>query len=312
MRRLSPFAFVRLARWTLGWNLVVIVWGAFVRATGSGAGCGAHWPLCDGQLVPRAPRVETLIELSHRLSSGVALILGLWLVWAAFGSFARGHRVRRLAAWSFVLLLGEAAIGAGIVLLEYVAGNDSLARAAWMAAHLVNTYFLLATLALCEPAVNDRVRRAREALGEVGGKLRWVLVGMMVVAATGAIAALGDTLFAVAGTTSAWLRLRIVHPLVAVALVGFAVLVANEARQRVREDSVRSWSQRVVLLALVQVGLGVANVALRAPVWMQLVHLLAADLLWIAAVRLDDRLRFEVGAGSAAQMPVAAVPVHQR
>ena len=73
----------------LGFNLLVILWGAFVRATGSGAGCGSHWPLCNGEVLPRAPALATLIEFSHRLTSGVALLLVIGLVVGAWRGFPR-------------------------------------------------------------------------------------------------------------------------------------------------------------------------------------------------------------------------------
>ena len=79
----SDRTFSRWAWLTLAWNVVVILWGAWVRASGSGAGCGSHWPLCNGEVLPTDPKVETLIEFTHRLSSGVALVLVVVLWWWA-------------------------------------------------------------------------------------------------------------------------------------------------------------------------------------------------------------------------------------
>src|SRR5229473_6608919 len=140
--------FTRYAWGVLGWNLLVILWGAFVRATGSGAGCGSHWPLCNGEVVPRAPRLETIIEFTHRVTSGLALfaVVGL-VVWSAV-SFPRGHRVRRTAIVSLVLILTEALLGAGLVVFQLVAQDASVGRACYLSLHLVNTLFLLGALAL--------------------------------------------------------------------------------------------------------------------------------------------------------------------
>ena len=69
MTRLARFAWLLLAC-----NIGVILWGAYVRASGSGAGCGSHWPLCNGEVIPRLPATATLIEYSHRLTSGAALL----------------------------------------------------------------------------------------------------------------------------------------------------------------------------------------------------------------------------------------------
>ncbi len=140
----------RFARATWGlvaFLLAVVAWGAFVRATGSGAGCGAHWPVCNGEVVPRGPALETLIEFSHRVSSAlVTLAVIAWAVWG-FVAFPRGHRVRRGARWGGGHPV-EGAIGAALVLLRLTGTDDSLARAAVMGLHLVNTFFLLAVVAL--------------------------------------------------------------------------------------------------------------------------------------------------------------------
>src|SRR5690606_29935869 len=138
-----------LYAWTvLAYNLGVILWGAFVRATGSGAGCGSHWPLCDGQLVPAAPSVAMLIEYSHRLTSGLALISVVVLLWLARRERPAGDPARRAAAWTVVFMLLEAGVGAGLVLFELVADNATMARALFMAVHLANTFVLVAWLTL--------------------------------------------------------------------------------------------------------------------------------------------------------------------
>ena len=138
----------RLAWLTLGWNVAVILWGAFVRASGSGAGCGAHWPLCNGEIVPRAPAVATLVELTHRLTSGIALLLVFYLAYRVFRERPAGHPGRRAAASCVVFILSEAAVGAGLVLFRLVADNESVARALFMSVHLMNTFVLLACLTL--------------------------------------------------------------------------------------------------------------------------------------------------------------------
>src|ERR1043166_4793099 len=127
--------FQSFAWFALVYNVFVILVGAYVRASGSGAGCGSHWPMCNGQVIPRAPRLETLIEFTHRITSGLAFMMVLaQLVWA-LRAFPRGHGVRRAAAGAFALILSEALVGGGLVIFEMVAGNKSIARAYWMAAH---------------------------------------------------------------------------------------------------------------------------------------------------------------------------------
>jgi heme A synthase len=140
--------FARYAWFVLGYNLLVIMWGAYVRASGSGAGCGNHWPLCRGAVIPRSPALETLVEISHRFTSGLSLIFVIGLVFWSFQRFPRRHPVRAAAVVSLVFILTEALIGAGLVLFEYVAHNASTARAFWMSGHLINTFLLLGALAL--------------------------------------------------------------------------------------------------------------------------------------------------------------------
>ena len=140
-KRFGPFAWVVLA-----FNLIVILWGGFVRASGSGAGCGAHWPVCNGQLIPRDAAIETLIEYSHRLTSGVALLMLLVLVIWAFRSFPARHRVRRVAlAAGIIIGLGAlgACIGIGVMGSKYL---ESAARQPELMGELQTKMFLLAGL----------------------------------------------------------------------------------------------------------------------------------------------------------------------
>ena len=224
--------FSRAAWGVLAYNFVVVLWGAFVRATGSGAGCGDRWPLCNGVVVPRAPRMETIIEFTHRLTSGLALISVAALCIWAFRLFPRGHRARLFAALSVVFLFAEALLGAGLVLFQYVEHNASAGRAAYLSAHLVNTQVLLAMLTLTAWFGRDPVSRQWRG---APGLILYALPVAIVVAVSGAIAALGDTLYPASSvaagmrqefsqTAGALLRLRALHPLVAIA--GGAVLVA--------------------------------------------------------------------------------------
>lgn len=289
--------FTAYAWGVLGYLLVVVLWGAYVRATGSGAGCGAHWPLCNGVVLPRSPGVATMIEFSHRLSSGLLLLAAVGLVLGARRAFPAGHRVRRAAAASLGLTVLEALIGAGLVLFELVADDPSTARGFSMAAHLVNTYFLIGAVLLTAwwasgaPAITARGRERLAALFGLG------VAGMLVLGMSGAIAALGDTLFPARSLAEGlrqdfdpaghvFLRLRIAHPAIAVAVALYtALLVGLAARARATRD-VRSIGRGLAALLAIQLVAGLLNVALLAPVWLQLAHLLLADLVWIALLLL--------------------------
>lgn len=301
---MTPRSFTRYAWGVLAANLAVIAWGAVVRATGSGAGCGSHWPLCNGEVVPRAPSVATLIEFSHRATSGLALLLVVGLVVGAWRVYERGHPARLAAGWAMAFMVGEAAVGAGLVLFELVADNASMARALFMVTHLGNTFLLLAALALTPywAGGGERVRLRRQ--GSRPALFGLALTGLLVVGASGAVAALGDTLFPagslreglgqeLSAASHLLIRLRLYHPVVAAA-GGILIFVAAFLAREGASPAAGRWLRRVVVLLFVEVAVGGVNVLLLAPVWMQVVHLLLADLLWIclvlaAAARLPSR-----------------------
>jgi heme A synthase len=292
----------RLARYswlTLAYNVAVILWGAFVRASGSGAGCGSHWPLCNGEVIPKSPGTAMLVELTHRVTSGIALLLVVGLVVLAWRQRPKGHPARRAAALSMILMLTEAAVGAGLVLFELVADNKSMARAMFMGVHLMNTFFLLGFLTLTAHfasggAVYRWRGRGSAALGAGLGMASLIAAGV-----SGAVAALGDTLFPAASLTEALrqelstsshllIRLRLLHPVISVTAGVLVGLLA--ARVLARSPELTRPARRVVVLVFLQVMAGVANVILLAPIWMQIVHLLLADLLWISAVLLGAQV----------------------
>lgn len=275
--------------------IAVILWGAYVRVTGSGAGCGSHWPLCNGEVLPRAASVETLIEFTHRATSGVALLLVVAMVIMAFRLFPRGHVVRVGSIVTLFFILTEAFIGAGLVLFELVAENDSFARAWVMSFHLVNTFLLLAAASLTSWAASGGSLPREFRWGRFPLLLTTSLVGMLLVGASGAIAALGNTLFPSNSLAEALrsdfsvsshllIRLRIYHPIIAVVtslLILATVFVGTRERKGIL---VSKLGLSVALLCISQVVIGIVNVALLAPAWLQLTHLFISNLLWIAIV----------------------------
>jgi heme A synthase len=299
MDRVTRFAWSVLA-----YNLGVILWGAYVRASGSGAGCGAHWPLCNGEIVPRAPAVATLIEFSHRLTSGSALVAVVALLVWTWRARPSGHPARRAAVAALVLMLSEAAVGAGLVLFQLVADNASIARALFMATHLVNTFLLLGALTLTAWLLDDARRAAGPVPAGPPGRLALALgaVGLLLVGLSGAVAALGDTLYPagsigtalaqdLSGTAQLLIRLRLAHPVISLAVsLGVLIValpVAAPSRRAARpraEHPARPYARALAVLVFAQLACGALNVLLLAPIWMQLVHLLLADLLWIAFV----------------------------
>ncbi len=280
----------RLYAWgVLAYNVLVILWGGFVRASGSGAGCGSHWPLCNGVAVPRDAATATLIEFAHRITSGLALFSVVGLIVWAFRVYPRGHRVRKGAAVGMGLMVLEALIGAGLVLLQYVAYNVSVARGYWMAAHLFNTFLLLAALTLTAWwASGGGVPRFRRG-GSLGIALAIALGSTLILGVSGAVTALGDTLAIGGGIdpatepiVAALVGLRVIHPLLALAVgVGVAVAVVLG---RKAGPMARVFGLGVLSLYLVNLAIGLVNVRLMAPVGVQIFHLLTTDLIWIGLV----------------------------
>jgi len=303
----------RFAWATLAYNVAVILWGAYVRVTGSGAGCGNHWPLCNGEVVPQNAQTRTLIEFAHRITSGLALVVVFTLLIWCWRKTTKGDWPRYSALAAAILLLNEALLGAGLVLFDYVAKNQSAGRAVFLSLHFGNTLLLLASLALTAQWLSRNERRLRIAAKPwqmtvvSAGLLAVVCVGI-----TGALAALGDTLFPAvslrssltqdfAASSHVLLRLRLLHPVAAVvsALYILWIFVTNPIRE------MRSRRKLFFLLATLftQLGLGALNVVLLAPPWLQIVHLLVAELFWITLVLISAELLLEPRETAEVQVP---------
>jgi heme A synthase len=234
-----------------------------------------------------------LIEFSHRLTSGVGLLLVVALVPWAWRLFPRGHRVRKAALVSLIFMLMEALIGAGLVLLELVADNVSIARAYWMAGHLVNTFFLLGALTLTAWWASGGAAIRLRGQGGIVAALAAALAGVLILGASGGITALGDTLVLQAGVSpdsspfvAMLVDLRIYHPLMAFAVGGLLLLAGWLVWNTRPSPQARQFIQGLAVLYIVQLMTGALNVALKAPVAMQLLHLLLSDLIWIVLVLL--------------------------
>lgn len=275
----------------LGWNLLVILWGAYVRATGSGAGCGRHWPLCNGEVFPRAPGEEMVVEFTHRLLSGIDILLvAVMLVWG-LRIAAQGQPLRKgLIASGFFLGL-ESLLGAGLVLFELTADNASMARAIAVALHLANTFLLIASLTLTAYWASGGKPIQVEARSVKTWLLGAGLLGMVLIGMSGAITALGDTLFPAGSLVEGiaqeldanahfLIRLRVYHPILAVLIAVYSLYLV-----RILYGKTQGLARKL-LLALtaagcLQLAAGLINLILLAPIFMQIIHLLTADLTWM-------------------------------
>jgi cytochrome c oxidase assembly protein subunit 15 len=281
-------AVARFAWVTLGYFILVVLWGAVVRATDSGGGCGANWPLCNGDFFPHHPRLATMIEFAHRSSSGICsfltVALGVWTFWRT----PKGHPARKAVVWSGVFLVLEALLGAALVLRHWVERNVSTGRTIAQSIHFTNTLLLMGALALTAWFL----RSEDDETVSVGSKAAaWGAVfATIMVGATGSLAALADTLFPsptlmaalkadLAAGAPVLIRMRWLHPAAALVALVCVVWLLRGVRREIA-------AKVVAALLGMQFVLGVLDVLLLAPTWMQVLHLLGADLYWVALVVL--------------------------
>lgn len=299
--KLSSFA--KYAWFVVAWNIVVILWGVFLRASKSGDGCGQHWLTCNGEVVPSAPELKTLIEFSHRITSSLdgLIVIGMFAA-ALYIRYRRRSpetsRVAKMAFASLLFVLIEGALGAGLVLTGNTAETLTPERPFWAAAHLINTLILLAFLTLTAWYASGG---ARLRFGQDPKASAIIVAGVgliFLVGISGSIAALTSMLFPSAtlaegiakdfsATSNMLLRLRVLHPIVSVA--GGVALIFGSGWLRARSGgdlSVIRWSNVISVLVLAQIAFGAATLLMLGPIVMQLGHLLLADAIWISFVLL--------------------------
>ena len=289
----------------LVYTLFVIVWGAFVRASGSGAGCGAHWPLCNGEVMPVGHRLQTIIEFLHRITSGVSLILVMIGFLFAFKLGEKNSPIRKAARLTVIAIFLEAALGAGLVLLRLVEFDQSAARAISISFHLVNTLFLLAsltTLTLKSFDPQNFLAKARFTFFPREPIFLSTLAVFVALGIAGAVTALGDTLFPsqtlvqgmqqdLASGAHFLLKLRVIHPVLATVWVMMAFIWSR----RLERPELLKVRALFLLAVVTQFTMGFLNWMLMAPVPMQLMHLLIADLVfiafWVSGLRFEREAR---------------------
>ena len=310
--KLAPFA--RYAWFVLGYNVLVILWGVFLRASKSGDGCGQHWLTCGGEVVPSAPELKTIIEFSHRITSAldgvIVIVLRAWAprIWAKERDAISAY-VLKFAAAAFIFVLIEGALGAGLVLTGNTAETLTPARPFWMAAHLINTLLLLTWLTITAWSASTkevvRVNGRRKELG-------WIAVGaglILIVGMSGSVAALSSMIFPsgtitegiakdFSATSHTLLRLRPLHPLLAVGTGIFLIFWTGMLRRRFETSPyIIRWANVLAILVIVQLAFGAATLLMLGPIVMQLGHLLLADAIWITFVLLSINLLCAANSG---------------
>lgn len=300
--RTPSVALRRFAWGVLAYFIATILWGTIVRASGSGDGCGNHWPLCNGTVIQQSPTIQTIIEFTHRVTAGLDMIFVLGLLVWTWRRTVPKHLARWAAGAAVFFTLTEGLLGALLVKLGLTAQSQSPMRAPFLALHFSNTLLLVAALAMAAHFLGrsagfrwSEIRLSAPAGTTIG------MIAVMTVGVTGSLAALGDTLFPATSlgeslhqdfsVTSSWLlRWRWTHPAAAVVASIFLIWLLIRASHRGGPWDNRRLAAFVLGLLALQYVLGALDVWLLAPVWMQVIHLLAADVLWTSLVVLTARL----------------------
>lgn len=286
--------FAKYAWFVLAYNLAAVSWGVYVRASGSGDGCGSHWPLCDGDSTPLQGPAAKLVELSHRVSTEVVGLFVLAMAVWAFLAFPKGHLVRKGSIAALFMTAVEAFIGRELVTFHLVTTNSSPIRAGVMSFHVLSTFLLLGSIAVTAFAAGGLNRLKLRDQGAVGTPLLLGAAGMILLGLSGAISALGHTLHpvdnvlqaALQPTTNWMVRMQPLHPLIAIAIGLYLALIAGLVAHLRPDPRVRIAGQWMVGLYGLQLLIGIMNIWMKAPIAVQMLHLSIADLNWVSLVAL--------------------------
>lgn len=300
--KLKLNAYAKYAWFVLAYNIVVILWGVFLRASLSGDGCGEHWLTCGGEFVPSAPQLKTQIEFLHRITTtaaGVTVIIlsVLAIIKWSKNKTAQNKLILRMSFASLLFIIVEGILGGLLVLTGNTAANWTPTRPFWMAAHLINTFTLIAILALTawfasggKPFSLIKADRKILLLILLG------TLGIFIVGMSGSIAALSSMLFPsstlsegiakdFSATSHYILRLRIFHPILSILTGVFLIFLAGHLRKTDEQNpQTRRWTNILSVIVLFQFASGAITLLTLAPIVLQLIHLFLADAVWISFV----------------------------
>ncbi len=291
--------FAKFAWFTLGYNVLVILWGVFLRASKSGDGCGQHWLTCHGEFIPSAPELKTIIEFTHRMTTGPAFILVVVLLIWAFRRFGKGSAVRKAALASFAFIVSEVLIGGILVLTGNTAETLTTERPFLAVGHLINSFLLIASLTLAA-WFSERHRTLNPNI-----ELKTILhlavavVAILLVGTSGSVAALSSMLFPSATLaegiaqdfstgSNILLKLRVSHPILSILTSVYLLFLAGWLSSLSGQDrTIRRSTTILTVIVIAQVAFGALTLLTMAPILMQVGHLLLADLLWISFILMS-------------------------
>ena len=279
------------ASWAIvAYTIVIIAWGAWVRISGSGDGCGDHWPLCHGAAVPIGGSVKTWTEVAHRYSTAIFGIFILAQLVAIRRITPKENPARYWIWYTLFFTATEALIGRMLVKQGLVNESESLSRMYVMPLHLLNTSLLLFSSVMTAESVKFGARRPVQVSRTTK---RWGFTISLLLAlllGTGAIAALGSHLLPasslstgladdLSATSHPAVRLRLLHPVLGLLIPVGVVLFISISSARASNPTLRTLYQRFGWAVGIMVVIGVATLTLLAPTWLKLLHLTMANLL---------------------------------
>ncbi|NUN07318.1 MAG: COX15/CtaA family protein [Bdellovibrio sp.] len=272
------------------YTLLVILWGAWVRISHSGDGCGDTWPLCKGQLIPEAQQGKTWVEYGHRLMSGIYGFVVIYFWWVARKLYPVGHFARKVALATLIFMITEALLGAKLVLFGLVTTNDTPYRAFIMALHQINSFMLTGAVSLAFAAATLTAPLPAPSKEDRYYKyMPWLIVAIGI---TGAWASLSNSLFP---TENLWqgllddfsdqshflIRLRVWHPFFALLGGGGLALYFWLKAQTAESILLERRSYQMSLTLVTAIAFGILTLLLHAPVWMKIGHLALAHTVWV-------------------------------
>jgi cytochrome c oxidase assembly protein subunit 15 len=285
------------ASWALiAYTVLIIAWGAWVRISGSGDGCGAHWPLCHGEAIPSAANVKTWTEVSHRYSTALFGLFVIAQLIAIRRLMPRSNPARYWIWWTVFFTATEALIGRMLVTHGLVDESRDLSRLVVMPLHLVNTSLLLFSEVMTAESIVFGLRHSSVLTTR---QRRWIAMGIVfavLLLTSGAIAALGSHLMPASSLQQGLahdlhsdshiaVRLRLLHPLLGLAIPLISWFIFSYRATEAPPQHLSSMYCQLGISVLVMVLIGILTLSLLAPTWLKLLHLTMANLLVILGSR---------------------------
>lgn len=257
------------------YTLLVIAWGAWVRISHSGNGCGDHWPLCNGDFIPNLEIKKTLVEYSHRLMSGAYGLIVLWIFYF-FHRRKNTHLLsKKMSLYLLAFMILEALLGALLVKQNLVTVNDSIFRLVAMSLHQLNSFLLTGTTYLLYKSVSQ----------DLNIRFTKLNISFLILAVSGAVASLAGTLFPSTSILEGilkdfsehshlFVRLRILHPVFALLSISSIIYWLNTKANNSKADT------HLAIKLFLAMAVGIITLITLSPIWLKIAHLMIAHFIW--------------------------------